>query len=222
MCNLLETNIFLHVSIAWKVYNIKLWSRFVYVQYSLFYMGQDGTVGTATYHGLDGPGIEFWWGPEFMHPPGLVLGSTQPPVEWILGLFLGVKQHRFGNNHPPPLRTKVKGRVELYLYSYTGLSWPVLGWTLPVPFIFTLHNFFYQCALSVGFGICGWRMSVKFLRTECSFLHHVKTSSGGWCNLLSHSRNPFPGIKWPQCKGGHCLFLLLRLSICVAIRYIWV
>jgi len=89
-------------------------------------MGQDGTVGTATHHRLDGPGIEFLWMQDFMHPSGLPLGSTRPPIEWLLGLFLGIKQHGCGSNHPLPLRTEVEGRVELYLYSYTGLSWPFL------------------------------------------------------------------------------------------------
>lgn len=52
-------------------------------------MGQDGTVGTATHYRLDGPGIESLWGQDFMHPSGLPLGSTQPPIEWLLGFFLG-------------------------------------------------------------------------------------------------------------------------------------
>jgi len=32
-----------------------------------------------------------------------------------------------------PSSNKVKERVELYLYSHSGPSWPVLGWTLPLP-----------------------------------------------------------------------------------------
>jgi hypothetical protein len=31
----------------------------------------------------------------------------------------------------PPSRAEVKERVELYLYSPSGPSWPVLGWNLP-------------------------------------------------------------------------------------------
>jgi hypothetical protein len=34
-------------------------------------------------------------------------------------------------NHPPPPRAEVKERVELYLYSFSGPSWPVIGLTLP-------------------------------------------------------------------------------------------
>ena len=34
---------------------------------------------------------------------------------------------------PTPSSAEVKERVELYLYSPSGLSWPVLGWPLPLP-----------------------------------------------------------------------------------------
>jgi len=34
---------------------------------------------------------------------------------------------------PTPSSAEVKERVELYLYSPSGLSWPFLGWTLPLP-----------------------------------------------------------------------------------------
>ena len=49
------------------------------------------------------------------------------------GCFPGVKQPGRGVDHPPPSSTEVKERVGLYLYSPFGLSWPVLGWTLPSP-----------------------------------------------------------------------------------------
>jgi len=34
--------------------------------------------------------------------------------------------------YPPPSSAEVKERVELYLYSPSGLLWYVLGWTLPL------------------------------------------------------------------------------------------
>jgi len=43
------------------------------------------------------------------------------------GSFLGVKGPGHGVDHPPSSSTKVKERVELYLYSPSGPSWPVLG-----------------------------------------------------------------------------------------------
>jgi hypothetical protein len=51
--------------------------------------------------------------------------------------FLGVKRPRRGTDHPPPSSTKVKERVELYLYSPSGSSWTVLGWALPFTFTFS-------------------------------------------------------------------------------------
>ena len=46
------------------------------------------------------------------------------------GSFPGVKRPERGIDHPPPSSAEVKERVEIYLYSHSGPSWPVLGWTL--------------------------------------------------------------------------------------------
>jgi len=40
--------------------------------------------------------------------------------------FTGVKQLGHGVDNPPPSSAEVKERVELYLYSPFGSSWPVL------------------------------------------------------------------------------------------------
>jgi hypothetical protein len=48
------------------------------------------------------------------------------------GSFPGVKLPGRGDDHPPPSSARVKERVELYLYSPSGPSWPVLGRTLPL------------------------------------------------------------------------------------------
>jgi len=81
----------------------------------------------VTCYGLDGPGIESWWGRDFPHLSRLALGPTQPPIEWVPGLFPGVEWLGRGIDHPPPSRAEVKERVELYLFSASGPSWPVLG-----------------------------------------------------------------------------------------------
>jgi hypothetical protein len=48
------------------------------------------------------------------------------------GSFLGIKQPGRGVDHPPPSSTEVKERVELYLYSPSGPSSPILGPSLIV------------------------------------------------------------------------------------------
>jgi hypothetical protein len=64
-------------------------------------------------------------GPE-AHPASCTMGT---------GSFSGVKRPGRGVDHPPPSSAEVKERVELYLYSPSGSSWPVLGWTLPLPLL---------------------------------------------------------------------------------------
>jgi len=96
----------------------------VYVSY---FVGRDISVVIATRYGLDGPGIESRWGRNFPHPSSPALGPTQPPMEWVPGVSRKVKRPGRGVDHPPPSSAEVKERVELYLYSTSGPSWPVIG-----------------------------------------------------------------------------------------------
>ena len=96
--------------------------------------GWDSAVGITIRYGLGGPGIESrWGGRDFLHPSRPALGPTQPPIQWVPGLSLGVKQPRRGIEHPLPSGAEVEGRVELYIYSSSGPLRPVLGRTLPLP-----------------------------------------------------------------------------------------
>jgi len=90
-------------------------------------VGRDSSVGIATRYGLNGQGIESWWGRDFPHASRPVLGPTQPPIQWLPGLSRGVKRPGRDVDHPPPSSAEVKEKVELYLYSPSGSSWPVLG-----------------------------------------------------------------------------------------------
>jgi hypothetical protein len=56
------------------------------------------------------------------HPASYTMGD---------GSFPGVKRPGRGVDPPPLSSTEVNERVELYLYSPFGPSWPVIGLTLP-------------------------------------------------------------------------------------------
>jgi hypothetical protein len=75
--------------------------------------GRDSSVGIATRYGLDSPEIASRWGRDFPYLSRLALEPTQPPIECVTGLFLGVKLPGRGVCHPPISGAKVKERVEL-------------------------------------------------------------------------------------------------------------
>jgi hypothetical protein len=61
-------------------------------------------------------------GPEF-HPASCTMSTGSLP---------GIKRSGHSIDHPPESSAEVKESAELYLYSHSGPSWPVLGWTLPL------------------------------------------------------------------------------------------
>ena len=81
------------------------------------------------------------------HPASYTMGT---------GSFLGVRQLGHGVDHRPPSSAEVKERVELYLYSTSGSSWPVIGWT------------FLYMGLKVGLSLHENNTRWGFLRTKCS------------------------------------------------------
>jgi len=100
---------------------IRIIKKFTYIMGTSL-KSQASTFGIATCYGPNGPGIEPKWGRDFLHPYRLVLGSTNPPVQWVPGPFPRGKAGRL----PTPSITKIKEREELYLYSPSGPSGPVL------------------------------------------------------------------------------------------------
>jgi hypothetical protein len=110
-------------------------SRLNYYMHRKSVRGRDSVVGIATRYGLNVPGVEYRWWRDFPYPSRPALGLTHPPVHWVLGLFPGIKRPGREVNHPSPSSAEVKERVELYLYSPSGPSWPIVGWKLPFPFL---------------------------------------------------------------------------------------
>jgi hypothetical protein len=90
-------------------------------------VGRDSVVGVEARYWLDGPGIESRCGEIFHTHPDRPPGSTQPLIQWVLLVILGVKRQGRDVNHPPPSSTKHKERVELYLYSPSVPSRQVIG-----------------------------------------------------------------------------------------------
>ena len=88
-------------------------------------LGRDSSVGIATRYGLDGPRIESRWGATFSAP--VQTGPGAHPASYTMGTgsFPGGKA---AGEWRRPLTTssaKVKEKVQLYLYSTSGPSWPV-------------------------------------------------------------------------------------------------
>jgi hypothetical protein len=112
------------------------------------FVGRDGSVGIGNCYGLDSQGIESWWGEIFRTRPDRLWG---PPSL----LYNGYRVFPWGKAAgslrwpPTPSSADVKGRVELYLYSPSGPSWPVLG----LDFI---------CGSFVFSRILRWKYFIKF------------------------------------------------------------
>ena len=99
-------------------------------------MGRDSPVGITTRYGLGGPGDRI--------PVEGKIFRTRTDRPWVPPslLYNGCRVFPGGLSGrgavltpppPPPSSAKVEGRVELYVCSHFGPSWPVLGRTLPLP-----------------------------------------------------------------------------------------
>jgi hypothetical protein len=89
------------------------------------HVGRDSSVGIATRYVPDGPGIESRW-VRYFPPVQTAPGAHPASYTMGTGSFPGVKRPGL-TTHPPTSRSEVEERVERYLYSTSGPSWPVLG-----------------------------------------------------------------------------------------------
>jgi hypothetical protein len=115
----------------------------------------EGGVGITTRYGLNGPGVESRCGEIFRIRPHRPWGPLNLVYSGYRTSFWGVKRPARGVNHPTPCSAEVKERVELYLYSCSGLSWPVIGWPLPLLVLCETDSAYGSCRLSK----CPWRWS---------------------------------------------------------------
>ena len=76
----------------------------------IYLWGRDSSVGIATGYGLDDPGIEARLRrdlPQLFRP---ALGTTQPSVQWVLGLYRGKERPgRDADPSPPYSAVVMKG-----------------------------------------------------------------------------------------------------------------
>jgi hypothetical protein len=77
--------------------------------------GRDSVVDKVTRYGLDGLGIEFWWGRNFPFPSRLAPKAHVASCTMCTASLLEVKQPRRGGHHPPPLTAEVANGLQLQL-----------------------------------------------------------------------------------------------------------
>ena len=87
---------------------------------------------------LDGTGIESRCRRDFQHPSSCTVGT---------GFLSPSNGPGRGVDHLPPSSAEIKERLELYLSSASGPSWPVLGRTLP--YFLPKLEFFRQILLKL-------------------------------------------------------------------------
>jgi hypothetical protein len=112
--------------------------------YKCLCVGWDSVVGIAICYGLDGLRIKHHEGKIFCtctdHPRG---PSSFLYKEYSVSLRR-VKGPGHGVDHPPQSSTEIKERLQLYLYSHSGPSWPILGSSLLLPLQVLLLNIMYM------------------------------------------------------------------------------
>jgi len=73
------------------------------------------------------PGVRILAGVRFFAPTQTGPGAYPASYTMSTGSFPGVKWPELGVDHPTTSSVEVKVRVDLYIYSPSGPSWPVLG-----------------------------------------------------------------------------------------------
>ena len=107
-------------------------------------------------------------------------------------------------DHPPPSSSEIKERVELFLYSPSGPSWPVLGWPWPL---------FYLCpqdtlccsSREVGVGRICKATCCSVLPVESARVFQISWRLLWWCVRNRHisclwflpGQNQFCGVWLP-------------------------
>ena len=128
--------------IQWTISHYTAWTTFQYYACRLLATGW-------TVRGSNPSG----GGARFSTP--VQTGPGNHPASYTMGTvsFPEVKLPGRGVYHTPPSSSEVKERVELYLYSPSGPSWSVLGWTVPLalPLLIPLVVYLVRTVHKFGF-----------------------------------------------------------------------
>ena len=130
-------------------------------------------------------------------------GTHPSPIQREPFLIPWVKWQKYAVEHPHPSNAKVKERVELYIYSPSGLSWPVLNEL----YQFCVHIYVYIYA---RFNLCYLRI---FRDKPWLAKISPRTTYGpyaSWYSIISTSITNLPGTN--LLLSGTCLHLPVDCS----------
>jgi hypothetical protein len=91
----------------------------------LLYFGQRSRHSDLLRAGRSGDRISVW--ARHSAPVQTDPGANSASHTIVTVSFLWVKRPERGVDHQPPSSVEVEGKVELYIFSPSGPSWPVLG-----------------------------------------------------------------------------------------------
>ena len=109
----------------------------------------------ATCYGVDGLGSNSNGGDIFRTRPDRPWSPPNPPNNGYR-VFSGGKAARAWRRTPTTSSANVKERVELYLYSSSGPLWPVLGWTLPLLYLYAYRSFKWRASRYERLSLSSW------------------------------------------------------------------
>jgi hypothetical protein len=162
---------------------------------------QDSVVSIATLYELESPGIESRWGARFSAPVQTAPGAH--PASYTMGTGSLSRGKAVGawRLPPTPSSAEVKARADVDLYSHSGTSWPVLGWTLPLPLpSFCVTEISTVLTLRFLFTLL---MGLKWNFIDRALLVYILVSKFWNCTKCSVYRTPFDiSTVWRGVEGG--------------------